>query len=32
MDKFIEKRRKIAKAYAGGLSQVEGITLHPEMP
>ncbi|MEM2990603.1 MAG: DegT/DnrJ/EryC1/StrS family aminotransferase, partial [Halobacteria archaeon] len=32
IDKLIEKKRKIAKSYADGLSSVEGITLHPEMP
>jgi len=32
IEKFIEKKRKIAKLYAEELSSIEGITLHPEMP
>ena len=32
IDRFIEKKRKIAKVYAEELSQIDGITLHPEMP
>lgn len=31
IDKFIEKKRKIAKMYAEELSQINGIILHPEM-
>ena len=31
IDKFIEKKRKIARIYAEELSSVAGITLHPEM-
>jgi perosamine synthetase len=32
IDKFIEKKRRIAKIYAEELSSTPGITLHPEMP
>jgi len=32
IDKFIEKKRIIAKVYAEELSSIDGITLHPEMP
>jgi len=32
IDKFINKKRKIARIYAEELSNIEGITLHPEMP
>ena len=32
IERFIEKKRKIAKIYAEELSSIEGITLHPEMP
>jgi len=31
IEKFIEKKRRIARLYAEELSSVEGITLHPEM-
>jgi perosamine synthetase len=32
IDKFIEKKRRIAKIYAEELSGIPGIILHPEMP
>ena len=32
IEKFLEKKRKIAKIYEEELSQLECITLHPEMP
>ena len=32
IDKFIEKKRKIAKTYNTFLKNVQGVTLHPEMP
>jgi perosamine synthetase len=32
IDKFIEKKRRIAKIYAEELSSIPGIILHPEMP
>jgi len=32
IEKFIEKKRRIARLYAEELSSIEGITLHPEMP
>ena len=32
IEEFIEKKRRIARLYAEGLSSIEGITLHPEMP
>jgi perosamine synthetase len=32
IERFIEKKRKIAKIYAEELSSIEGITPHPEMP
>lgn len=32
IDRFIEKKRRIAKIYAEELSGIPGITLHPEMP
>jgi perosamine synthetase len=32
LERFIEKKRKIAKIYAEELSSIEGVTLHPEMP
>jgi perosamine synthetase len=31
IERFVEKKRKIAKVYAEELSSLEGITLHPEM-
>jgi len=31
VERFIEKRRQMAKLYAEELSHVDGITLHPEM-
>jgi perosamine synthetase len=32
IDKFIERKRKIAKTYNSFLKNVQGVTLHPEMP
>jgi perosamine synthetase len=32
IEKFIKRKRKIAKLYAEELSSINGITLHPEMP
>ena len=32
IDKFIERKRKIAKTYNTFLKNVQGVTLHPEMP
>jgi perosamine synthetase len=32
IEKFIEKKRRIARLYAEELSSIEGVTLHPEMP
>ena len=32
IDKFVEKKRKIAKTYNTFLKNVQGVTLHPEMP
>jgi len=32
IEKFVEKKRRIARLYAEELSSIEGITLHPEMP
>jgi perosamine synthetase len=32
IERFIERKRKIAKIYAEELSSIKGITLHPEMP
>jgi perosamine synthetase len=32
IERFIEKKREIAKIYAEELSSLEGVTLHPEMP
>ena len=32
IERFIERKREIARIYAEELSSVEGITLHPEMP
>jgi len=32
IERFIEKKRRIARWYAEELSSIEGITLHPEMP
>jgi len=32
IERFIKKKREIAKLYAEELSSVDGITLHPEMP
>jgi len=32
IERFIEKKRRIAKIYAEELSSINGITLHPEMP
>jgi len=32
IEKFIERKRRIAKLYAEELSSIEGIILHPEMP
>jgi len=32
IDKFIEKKGKIAKTYNTFLKNVQGVTLHPEMP
>jgi perosamine synthetase len=32
IERFIERKREIAKIYAEELSSIEGITLHPEMP
>jgi perosamine synthetase len=32
IERFIEKKREIAKIYADELSSIEGIVLHPEMP
>jgi perosamine synthetase len=32
IEKFIERKRRIARLYAEGLSSIDGITLHPEMP
>jgi perosamine synthetase len=32
IDNFIEKKRKIAKTYNSFLKNVQGVTLHPEMP
>jgi perosamine synthetase len=32
IERFIEKKRRIARLYAEELSSIEGITLHPEMP
>jgi len=32
IEKFIERKRKIAKIYLEELSSLQGITLHPEMP
>jgi perosamine synthetase len=32
IEKFVERKRRIARLYAEELSSVDGITLHPEMP
>jgi perosamine synthetase len=32
IERFIERKREIAKIYAEELSSIEGIILHPEMP
>jgi len=32
IEKFVDKKRKIAKIYAEELSKLQDITLHPEMP
>jgi perosamine synthetase len=32
IEKFVEKKRMIARWYAKELSSIDGITLHPEMP
>ena len=32
IERFIEKKKRIARLYAEELSSIEGITLHPEMP
>ena len=32
IERFIEKKRKIAEIYAEELSPIEGVVLHPEMP
>jgi perosamine synthetase len=32
IDKFIEKKRKIAKTYNSSLESIQGVTLAPEMP
>jgi len=32
IERFIKRKREIAKVYAEELSSIEGITLHPEMP
>jgi len=32
IERFIEKKREIAKIYTEELSSIEGVTLHPEMP
>jgi perosamine synthetase len=32
IERFIEKKRRIAKIYADELSSMEGVVLHPEMP
>jgi perosamine synthetase len=32
IDNFIERKRKIAKTYNSFLKNVQGVTLHPEMP
>jgi len=32
IERFIEKKRGIAKIYTEELSSIEGVTLHPEMP
>jgi perosamine synthetase len=32
IERFIERKREIAKIYADELSSIEGIILHPEMP
>jgi perosamine synthetase len=32
IERFIEKKRRIARIYAEELSSINGITLHPEMP